>query len=275
MRISDQQIERIYVEKNQRDAVFQMSTRHFHPYYELYYLNSGTCRFFINNTLYTIQEGDAIIIPFHILHYTKYFSACLRTAVFFRREDLEPIDSVIDFAHTYNELHIYHIPDANRSTLEGILENMLSEMRFDDAATPLTLQVQLQELFLMIKRLGIPVNDVSDLHTNDEEVLKAARYISDHYNEPITTKQIASITGFTPNYLSSKFRETTGIGLHEYLVFTRLHHAEKILLSTKTSITDIALQCGFSDSNYFKDAFKKMYGSSPREYKKKTDPITK
>ena len=39
------------------------------------------------------------------------------------------------------------------------------------------------------------------------------------------------------------------------------------LLSTQDSITEIALRNGFSDSNYFKDAFKKMYGVSPRAYR--------
>lgn len=274
MRITDQQIQRIYVEKNQRDAVFSMSTHHFHPYYELYYLNHGRCRFFINNTLYNIHEGDLIIIPYHLLHYTKYVSTCVRTVVFFRKEDLEQINDLIDFDNRFQDLHVYHVPDVNRKRMEDILENMLTEMRFNDASTPMTLQIQLQEFFLMIQRYCIAVNDITSLPTDDQEVIKAARFISSHYNEHITTKDIAAITGFTPNYLSTKFRETTGIGLHEYLVFTRLHQAEKILLSTHTSITDIALECGFSDSNYFKDAFKKMYGSSPREYKKKTDPVT-
>lgn len=275
MRITDQQLNRIYAEKNTRDPSFIMSTHHFHPYYELYYLNHGICRFFINDALYTIHEGDLIIIPYHLLHYTKYVTSCTRTAVFFRKEDLQAADSVIDFAHSYSKLQIFHVLDANRSAVETNLENMLTEMRFNDEATPLTLQVQLQGLFLIIKRYCRHVNEVNDLHTDDREVVEAARFISDHYAEHITSKDIAAVTGFTPNYLSMKFHETAGIGLHEYLVFTRLHHAENILLSTSASITDIALQCGFTDSNYFKDAFKKMYGCSPREYKKKTDPISK
>lgn len=275
MRITDKQIERIYAEKDQRNAGFQMSTRHFHPYYELYYLNHGTCRFFINNTLHTIHEGDMILIPSHLLHYTKYFSPCQRTAVFFRKEDLQAIDPVVDVEHALLDMHIYHADNDSRILIETVLDNMLAEMRFNDASTPLALQIQLQELFLMIKRYATPVRDEADLPTNDEQVIQAARFITEHYTEPITTKEIAAITGFTPNYLSTKFRETTGIGLHEYLVFTRLHHAEKILLSTRTSITDIALECGFSDSNYFKDAFKKMYGSSPREYRKKIESKNK
>ena len=86
--------------------------------------------------------------------------------------------------------------------------------------------------------------------------------------EQISTADIATIVGYSPNYLSRKFKETVGIGVHEYIVFIRLQKAANELLSTRDKITDIALRCGFSDSNYFKDAFKKKYGLTPRAYRK-------
>ena len=85
---------------------------------------------------------------------------------------------------------------------------------------------------------------------------------------PITTADVARAVNFSPNYLSRRFRAEAGIGLHEYIVFVRLHHAAQELLSTTDSITAIALRCGFSDSNYFKDSFKKKYGVTPRSYRK-------
>ena len=74
--------------------------------------------------------------------------------------------------------------------------------------------------------------------------------------------------GYSPNYLSRKFKEAVGVGVHEYIVFIRLQNAANELLSTKDTITEIALRCGFSDGNYFKDAFKKKYGLTPRDYRK-------
>ena len=98
--------------------------------------------------------------------------------------------------------------------------------------------------------------------------VQAAHYINEHYMNPMTTADVAQAVGFSPNYLSRKFRTAAGIGLHEYLVFVRLHHAALELISTHDSITTIALRCGFSDSNYFKDSFKKKYGVTPRDYRK-------
>ena len=108
----------------------------------------------------------------------------------------------------------------------------------------------------------------AEIRTSDEQILQAARYISEHYSQDITTRDVADAVGFSPNYLSRKFRISAGIGLHEYLVFVRLQHAAQELLSTADSVTEIALRCGFSDSNYFKDSFKKKYGVTPRYYRK-------
>ena len=59
--------------------------------------------------------------------------------------------------------------------------------------------------------------------------------------------------------------------LKEYLNYVRLKHAQTALLTTNSSITDITLEYGFNDSNYFNDLFKKVYGKSPREYRKNPD----
>ena len=109
---------------------------------------------------------------------------------------------------------------------------------------------------------------VGDIQTTDQQIMNAARFISENYMRPLSTQEVARAVGFSPNYLSRRFRQSAGIGLHEYIVFVRLHHAAQELIATFDSITDIALRCGFSDSNYFKDSFKKKYGVTPREYRK-------
>ena len=70
---------------------------------------------------------------------------------------------------------------------------------------------------------------------------------------------------------SGQGSQKPGMGFKEYLNYVRLKHAQTALLTTNSSITDIALEYGFNDSNYFKDLFKKVYGKSPREYRKNPD----
>ena len=107
----------------------------------------------------------------------------------------------------------------------------------------------------------------TEIQTTDRQVLAAAHYINEHFRQQISSADIAAAAGFSPNYLSRKFREAAGIGLHEYRVLGRLRSAALELVSTDTSVTEIATHCGFSDGNYFKDAFKRKYGVSPRDYR--------
>ena len=74
---------------------------------------------------------------------------------------------------------------------------------------------------------------------------------------------------FSQEHLSRTFKKHTGFGFNEYLTLVRLQHAEQLLKGDeKMSISTIAYNCGFNDSNYFSDKFKKMYGTSPLKYSK-------
>lgn len=277
MRIATDEIDRVYIEYGVRDPSFMMPSHHLHPYYELYYILHGSCRFFIDNAMYDLHEGDFMVIPPHVLHCTRYPEGTVRRyTIYFRREDLEGnhVPEILDFDKTFAKKAILQIPPACQPQVAAALEQMMTEQKFADEAVPFTMQVQLKNLLLYCHRVGDLLNDTDapaaapDLHTTDREVIKAARYIAASYMKPITQADIAGVTGFSPNYFSRKFKEATGIGVHEYLVFVRLEHAARMLLTQKTSITDIALFCGFNDGNYFKDAFKKMYGITPREYRR-------
>ena len=149
------------------------------------------------------------------------------------------------------------------------MKDMAVEEKIRDERSPLMLKTYLQSLLLLCSRVcSFLFEPPTDLHTNDQQILQAARYICDNYMEPLASADVARAAGFSSNYLSRKFRASTGIGLHEYIVFVRLQHAAQELVSTSDSITTIALRCGFSDSNYFKDSFKKKYGVTPRNYRK-------
>ena len=88
-RISEKIIEKIYVESDSRDGSYIMPTFHCHPYFELYYVESGACRFLIEEDMYDLHAGDFLLIPPNVLHYTRYlFGACQRSNLFFLEKDI-------------------------------------------------------------------------------------------------------------------------------------------------------------------------------------------
>ena len=265
-------IGRVHIERALREPGYGMSAHHCHPYFERYYVERGACRFMIDDNMYDLHDGDFLLIPPQTFHFTRYlFGACRRVDLYFREEDVgEAVLSVLpQGADFFSQMRIFQVQNTYRGQITALLARMTADERIGDEHTVPMLYFQLQELFLLCDRVCIFSQDVpADIHTTDRQVLLAARFISKNYMHAITTADIAAAAGFSPKYLSRKFREAAGIGVHEYLVFTRLQHAAMELLSTEASITQIALRCGFSDSNYFKDAFKKKYGVTPREYRK-------
>ena len=267
-----QEIIGVHAETKVRDAHFVMTGHHCHSCYELYCVESGECRLLIDDYIYDLHAGDIILVPPMVLHYTRYLnSPCRRTVILFGEDDVldEVRKSMPGAERFFSETSVFQAPEAYRSQVNGCLKLMTAEEKISDARSALMRRIYLQELLLLCGRVCRFLSEPpQDIHTTDQHILQAARFISEHYMYPITTPDVAQAVGFSPNHLSRRFRQAAGIGLHEYLVFIRLQHAAQELVTTEDSITDIALRCGFSDGNYFKDSFKKKYGVTPRKYRK-------
>lgn len=271
-KLENNSLRRVLVECQLREEGFVMSSHHCHSFFEIYYVDRGNCRFMVENNIYDLRKGDFLLIPPDVLHYTRYLDGpCKKYGIYFRSDDISPQVSAAmpGGSSFFQETRIFQLPDAHHYQAELLLDRMLTEEKIEDSRTEAMLYLQLQELLLFCSRNCSFLQDIpANIRTTDRQIVLAARYISDHYMEPISAADIASAAGFSPNYLSKRFREAAGIGVHEYLMFVRLQHAALDLVSTNDSITEIALRSGFSDSNYFKDAFKKKYGITPSAYRK-------
>ena len=88
------------------------------------------------------------------------------------------------------------------------------------------------------------------------------------YSEPLTLEDCAKKLFINEKYLGRIFKEQTGYTFHEYLNHVRLIRAKNLLLESKLSVTNIALECGFSGAPYFNRSFKKKFGMTPGELRK-------
>ncbi len=269
-------INRIFVDTKSRSSEYKMMDPHVHNHYELFYLSKGSCTFLMRSHSYNLVPGSVIIIPPntpHIIHYTSRQQS-VRTSILFREPDVifKNIDFIGEMLKDGKHELILQIPPMYQVHVEQLIRNMEAEQRFNDTKiSPTMLSLCLIQLIIIINRFstGIDTNLIDELHTTNRQVNLAATYINRNYNQRISLSDIADASGFSPNYLSRKFKEDTGIGVHEYLTYVRLNKAAIELAHTDHTITEVALNNGFSDSNYFKDAFHKAYGMSPRDYRKR------
>lgn len=104
--------------------------------------------------------------------------------------------------------------------------------------------------------------------TNKRDVIGAIKdYIQENYSGDLTATHIANKFYVNTGYLSTLFRDKTGIKLVTYIEGIRMEKAKEFLKNSAWTITEIALETGYSDANYFSKVFKKYTGMSPRQYR--------
>lgn len=98
-------------------------------------------------------------------------------------------------------------------------------------------------------------------------------YIADHYCEDISSSSISEKFGYDESYFCRLFKSIIGVRPMEYIRILRLEKARRIMAREKTSISKVAIECGFSDVNYFTRCFRRHYGVTAGEYRKKNNKI--
>lgn len=102
--------------------------------------------------------------------------------------------------------------------------------------------------------------------------LKFARLLSliDREPErPLTLGEMAESAAMSERSFLRHFREATGSSPADFLIRARIRKARSLLDAgdPNLSITEIAFRCGFNDSNYFARQFRRVTGTSPRNYR--------
>ena len=107
---------------------------------------------------------------------------------------------------------------------------------------------------------------------DSREIIKAsAAYIDDHLQETLSAEGLAAIAGFSPYYFCRLFSLYMDMPVMEYVRRRRLSRAARDICEGKR-ILDVAMDYGFESHNGFTKAFRKVYGFSPDEYRRRVSP---
>jgi len=103
---------------------------------------------------------------------------------------------------------------------------------------------------------------------NDYIIDSVKDYIKNNYAQDIYLDLLADKLNITKTYLSSYFKNKTGVNLSDYINNYRIKEAIDILESTSMKVQDIGAMVGFPNTNTFIRLFKKYTGNAPGEYRK-------
>jgi two-component system response regulator YesN len=104
--------------------------------------------------------------------------------------------------------------------------------------------------------------------TVSKEIKDVLYFIEIHFERDITLEDLAELVKMSPNYLSSLFKKEMQQNYADYLVQYRIEKAKELLLGTYLKTYEVADKVGFVNHSYFSRSFKKMTGTSPREFRK-------
>lgn len=97
---------------------------------------------------------------------------------------------------------------------------------------------------------------------------KIQMYICKNYSRKITIPELASLAAVSPQYLCSLFKKIMGKSIVDYINAYRIDRAKRLLLYTNLNITEIAIETGFCNSQYFNRIFIKLEKLTPGQFRK-------
>lgn len=233
-----------------------MPSMHYHPTYELYYLEAGSREYFVEDKVFHISSGSFVLISPYKLHRTDG-SYSTRTLIGFSREFMKKTfsEAALDkILSCFNRVLITPSEDVKEAIVNKL--NSLYQIK-DENLTAL----KLADLLYDLDGCKSEVND-------NERISKIIEYLNENYASIENIEQIADNFFISKYYLCRMFKSAMSITLIDYLNNIKIKNACAFLKTTDKSITEISSLVGFNSSAYFTNVFKKITGYTPNKYKK-------
>ena len=250
---------------------------HSHDYLEMAYIMSGEGKYRFEDGICPVKEGDLLILNPGVRHQAL---ACpevetTTTEFFVGAMDLQIGKLPANTLPVPGGGHIMHTSGELRQKLFRICSAMEAENAVCRQGRYFMLKSYLvQMLLLVIREQCEPVEQKSGYafeSVNKKYVVEQiVNYFDDHYHEKISLDQIAENMYLSPFYISKIFKSETGDTPIRHLINIRLEKAKELLeAGYEGSIQEVAASVGYDDAYHFSKLFKKHYGITPSQARKK------
>ena len=248
---------------------------HYHEYIEYLYALDADMNVWINGVPYHMVSGDLIIINSGELHNTSFNKNCHYICVKFSPRILYSDDNsllefkyVVPFLSDQAPQKLFHKKDLEPIDIHSLSCEILDEWNSQRPAYELLIRANILKIFTGIFRYW---DRQKVFHTESimtESIKNALIYIAENF-ETATVKDVADFCSLSYNHFSASFKKTVGRSFSDYINLIRINEAEKLLISTDKSITDIAFSCGFSSTSHFISRFRSQKSITPGQLRKK------
>jgi AraC-like DNA-binding protein len=238
---------------------------HWHDFYELCYVIDGSARHLVNGVESRVRRGSAFLlspVDFHEIvpdgGLLTCYNVVIGPAVVERHLDaLVPAGS--EWTPWQTDAFADLEPDFERLDREQDARAPGRDAAMNAAVTWIVVE--------LARRSGAAESPGGRSRAAGarEDVRRAIAFVERHFREPITLADVAAVAHLSPNYLSERFRETTGTPFQTYVQNRRLQFGRSLLAATDLSVADVCHAAGFNNLSHFGRAYRRRYAESPSE----------
>ncbi|MCR5400942.1 MAG: AraC family transcriptional regulator [Treponema sp.] len=263
---------------------------HWHEEFEIILVTFGKAVFTVNGKRYVAKKNDILLIPPESIHsierhfedFVEYFNILFTFSLL--EENSESHCTRRYFSKFLDAGNFRTIQIEENTSLHQKLflpvQDLIQHREETFSGYELMIKSRLFEIFHNLAQENLKENasslesssDSSISKKNTEKIKKILSFTAEHFSEPITIQDAASICSVSESRFMGLFKQQTGMSYIQYLNNYRLEAAAEELsdsIRTKKSVTEIALQNGFENISYFIRAFRAKFDCTPKEYSRK------
>lgn len=251
-----------------------MENYHFHDSYEINLSVSGGNDFFINERVYSVKPRDILVFNPEDLHKTNLPKDLTyeRYLLFFhpnyiRSLSTEKTDLLELFEQRKRDfVHIRHLTAKNYEEVIKIFDEMIRLSNKESYGGDVEMKVLFAKLLLLINRAYQKEYKSDQEHSPSfRKVKPVLDYLSENYINAISLDELESQFYMDKYYLCELFKEATGFSLMQYVIHRRILYAKELLKEGR-SVSQVAQLVGYHSDAHFIRSFKKLTGTTPKQY---------
>jgi AraC-like DNA-binding protein len=246
---------------------------HWHEMVEILYSKRGSFNIAIEDKIYKVDQSETVIIAGRKNHcLLPSDGSSKRICIHFAPNFFFSLYPAKEHKNWFSQInpHSKEWPLATQKKVAIHITTIHKEYRSKACGWHEMICSKLFEMLSTLMR-EIP----SDEDGNDNKIVdkmdnaalkKVIEYLSENFAKDITLEKCADDLGYNKSYLSTLFKNNTGITFSRYLRDLRLGYAEWLLQNDELCIKDLAERSGFKSIKTFYRVFKNKYGTSPKQY---------
>ena len=242
---------------------------HYHEFYKLLLLVSGSGGYVVDGQRYLLQPGDVVLIGSRSVHRPELNrdSPYERIIIYISPDFLQRESTAgCDLAEIFSprQGHVLRLKEPQRRKLFSMAAALEKDLGGEEYGRDILSNGTLLQLLVEIGRnLRRPdhLHPSPEMPENDR-ILELLRYIDAHLTEDLDIEQLAEEFYISKFYMMRLFRRETGTTIHSYLTRRRLYLARE-LIDGGMRTTEACYRCGFRSYSSFTRAYGKYFGTTP------------